>query len=103
MLNDVVQTVGKQPYLRKRAHEIPDSAAGKTVFGNEPELGGKAAGVLEPDLVDDTVLGGIVKIGRLGRLVILNGNAVLQGKIDGLLVGNGFGRVCPCTKGSGQS
>ena len=44
MLNDVVQTVGKQPYLRKRAHEIPDTAAEKAVFGNKAELGGKAAG-----------------------------------------------------------
>ena len=98
---DVVQGIQHQPGLGKRPHQIPEPGAQEAVFRDEPQLGVHAAGVLEPDLVDGAVFVGVVEEGGLGRLVVLDGDAVLHRQLNGPLVGDGLGPGDALDKGQG--
>ena len=85
------------------AHQIPEARAPEAVLRNEAELGVHAAGILEPDFVDCTASVGVVEKGRLGGLVVLDGDVVLDCQLDGPLVGDGLGPGDALDKGRGQS
>src|SRR5699024_8004727 len=63
--------------------------------------GGHAAGVLEPDYVDGAGGVCVVKVGRLGGLVVLDGDLILDGQFDGPLVGDGLGPGIALDEGQG--
>ena len=88
---DIIKRIQDQPGLGEGAHQIPEPGAQEAVFRDEPQLGVHAAGVFEPDLVDGAVFVGVVEEGGLGRLVVLDGDAVLHRQLNGPLVGDGLG------------
>jgi len=88
---DAVEAVEDLPGLGEGTHQIPEAGAPEAVFGNEVQFGGHAAGILEPDLVDGAGSIGIVEEGRLGGFVILDGDVIADGQLDGVLVGDGLG------------
>ena len=73
------------------AHDVPETGTPKVVFGNQTEFGGHAAGILEPDLVDRAGSIGVVEEGGLGGFIILDGDVIADGQLNGVLVGNGLG------------
>ena len=98
---DVVKRIQHQPGLGEGAHQIPEAGAPEAVLRNEAELGVHAAGVLEPDLVDRSAIIRVVEEGRLGGLVVLDGDAVLDRQLDGPLVGDGLGPGDALDEGQG--
>ena len=94
-LFDVVQGIQHQPDLGKGPHEVPEPRPPEAVLGNEAELGVHAPGILKPDLVIGTPGISVVEEGRLGSLVVLDGYAVLNGQLNGPLVGDGLGPGLP--------
>ena len=98
---DVVKRIQHQPGLGEGAHQIPEAGAPEAVLRNEAELGVHAAGVLEPDLVDRPAIIRVVEEGRLGGLVVLDGDVVLDRQLDGPLVGNGLGPGDALDEGQG--
>ena len=72
---NVVQGGGHLPFGRRAASDSRNRPP-ETVFRNQAQLGGKAAGILKPDLMDGAVGIRIVEVGGLCRLVVLDGNVV---------------------------
>lgn len=82
-------------------HEVPESRPLKAVPGSETKFGVHTAGVFEPDLVSGPPGVGVVEEGGLGRLVVLDGHAVLDSQLNGPLVGDGLRPGLPLDIGKG--
>lgn len=100
-LPDVIEAGQELPELGEGPHQVPDPGAQESVLGDQGQAGGEAAGILEPHFVDGAAGVGIVEEGGLGRLVVLDGHVVLDGQLDGPLVGDGGSPGDALDKGQG--
>lgn len=100
-VQDIVEPVKQGPALGIRPHEAPVPRPVEAILPDEAQLGGEAAGVLKPDLVDSAVPGGVAEPGGLGSLVILDLRPLLQGQRHRGLIGDGPGPGLPLAEGQG--